>query len=136
VADDALHRAGVAEAPGLEGILQVHEFLGQLVEVEIGLAARVDAGPGLHHGGVALMRLGQVALQHRFGNGEAAPGQEAQRLVVDGGRLQRGLEEGVGVRPVRVRAHHEGVLGAQAELQEAVLVRLETGGGAERLAEG
>src|SRR5262245_57066122 len=49
VADDPLHRLDVAEAPLLEGILEVDPLLGQLVEVPVAAGVAIDREPGVAH---------------------------------------------------------------------------------------
>src|SRR5437868_2912305 len=44
-ADDTLHGGGVAEAPLAKGILQVHQFLGQLVELPMPVGMAIDLDP-------------------------------------------------------------------------------------------
>ncbi len=64
-----------------------------------------------------------------------APRQQPQRLVVQARRLQQRPEAWRRPRLVPVRQQHLGVLGAEPEFDQPVLVRLETGRRAERVAE-
>src|SRR5437773_9669259 len=58
VADDPLHRLDVAKAPLLEGILEVDQLLGQLVEVPVAAGVAIDREPGVAHRRIAAIGRG------------------------------------------------------------------------------
>src|SRR5690349_9742736 len=74
-ADDALHGRRVAETPLPEGVLEVHELLGELVELPVALGAAVDLHPRLAHGFVELVQGTPVPLDTCRVDPEAAAGE-------------------------------------------------------------
>ena len=116
----------MAETPEPECVLEVDQFLGQLVQVPVSRRIAVDRQPGLGHGFAFRIGLGPVALQVAVGNCQAAPGHQAQRFVVQGRRLVGRLHQRQQFRAMRMRLEHGGILVAQRELDAAVLVTLES----------
>src|SRR5690606_16009673 len=90
--DDPLDRHTVAEAPGLELVLEVHQALGQLVEIPVALGIPVDLGPRRAHRLVRRARLGPVALELVAVDLEAAARQEPDHLVIKARRLEQLLQ--------------------------------------------
>ena len=87
----------------------------------------VNGEPRRAHAVVGLVRLRPVALDAVGGDGKAAPGEQAQHLVVQARATQGCLQAGVDFRPVGVRLEQAGVLIAQRELDHAVLPGLKSG---------
>ena len=135
-ADGALHRLEVPEAPELEVLLQVDEFLAGLVRLPVGVRVLVDLGEHRHQLGVVAVRLRHVALQQGLDRHVVAgAGQIAQELVVDARRLERGRQQLLRRRVVVEDRQHPAVLVAEHELDRPVLVRLEARRRAEEAAE-
>jgi MFS family permease len=135
-ADNPLHRLDVSEAPLLEGILEVDQLLGQLVEIPVPGGVAIDGEPGVAHRGVRLVGLAPVALQPARRDREAASGEQPDRLVIEAGPLQRLVQQGVAGRPVAMGRQQGPVLVAEDELDQPVLVGLESRGVAEPVPEG
>ena len=135
-ADGALHGLEVPEPPELEVLLQVDQLLAGLVRLPVLVRVLVDRREDRHQVGVEPVRQGHVPLQDLGRHVVAVPGQVAQELVVDAGRLER-LDAAAPARPARRRrstASGASLL-PSSELDRPVLVRLEARGGAEEAAE-
>jgi hypothetical protein len=88
------------------------------------LRVAVDDEPGLLQAFAERARHRPVALDLAGRHGQAAPRQQADRLVVERRRVQRCLHPGKQVGAVRMRLQHLGVLVAEAELDHPVLPAL------------
>src|SRR5688572_3628259 len=63
-ADDSLDRHHMLVAPAGEGVVDVDQLLGQLVERPVPFGIAVDIGPGRLHPLAGPIRLAPVALEH------------------------------------------------------------------------
>ena len=70
----SLHHRHMAKAPLPHQILEVDEFLGEFVEIEICLRFAIDLLPDRGGPGIVDVRLADVAIEHRFGDGQPAHG--------------------------------------------------------------
>ena len=82
-ADHALHRLEVPEPPELEVLLDVDELLAGLVHVPVVLGVGVDVGEDVHQLGAEDVGAADVAVEQLPRHRVAAPGEQAQELVVD-----------------------------------------------------
>ena len=90
--DDALDGLHVPEAPLLECVLQIHQFLGQFVGIEMQLGVPVDLLPDRLDAGMGFVRVRRVAIEDLGWNRIAAPREEPQRLIIEVWRVQGGVE--------------------------------------------
>src|SRR5690606_28057852 len=88
VADDALDRLHVAEAPELEVLLDVDQHLAQVVFRPERVRSLVDLLEHRQQTLITLPTLAHVAFEDIGGDGVAAARQPAQHDVVEAGRLQ------------------------------------------------
>ncbi|CAM0120688.1 conserved hypothetical protein [Stenotrophomonas maltophilia] len=134
-ADHPHHRAHVAEAPQLEGGLQVHQVLAQRVLAPVAVGVLVDAFEDRLQCVVSHVRLGPVVGLVDRRHGMAEPGQVLQELLVQARRLQHGAQLRLPGRVMLEHLQHLRVLVAQQELDVAVLQRLEARRWAQHVAE-
>src|SRR5215472_19353595 len=120
VADDALDGGHVIEAPALKQPFDIHQLLGEIVELPIGVMLAIDRRPDRNHLGVAGIGLAEIALDEPRRYGKAAPCETSQHLVIDARRLQRPGEALKGLRVVAMGLQMLGILVAEHELDHAV----------------
>ena len=135
VPDDALDGLHVPETPQLEGLLHVHQALAQGVLAPVAVRMAVDLHQHRYQFLAANIGLRPVPLDAVGRDRVALARQVAQELVVQGGRVQCRFQFGVDRRLVGEQSQHAGVLVAQQELHQPVLVGLEARGRAEEVAE-
>src|SRR5678816_3502855 len=135
VADDALDRLHVAEAPELEALLDVDELLAHVVVAPELLGLLVDATENRYQLRTVLVRLGPVALDAALRNGVTDTRKITQEFVVQARRLENLAQDLLCGRVIAEHLGHVGVLVAEQELDQPVLKRLEAGCRSEHVAE-
>ena len=129
--DDPLHDLEVAEAPLLEGVLDVDELLAGLVDAPVLGGRGIDGGEDLDEVGVGGVRLGPVAVEQSLRDGVPLAGEVGEELVVERRLVEQLVERGPGALVVGEDVDHVGVLVAEQELDLAVLRGLEARAGGE-----
>lgn len=125
----------MAKAPLLEPVLDINEFLAQLVEVPVFGGIGIDLGPSLLHGRIPLIGYGGIAPGDGWINGEATARQKADRFVIEAWPMKGRFEPGkyLGIMPVGL--NHLGVAVTKGEFDQPIAVALKAGalpeGGAE-----
>ncbi len=96
--------------PGQQGVVQIDQLLGQLIQGPPALGVAIDLQPGPLDGLGRLIRLGHVAVQHLGRDGQPRLGHLGQGVVVQAGGRDGGFQRGQGLWPVRVELQEAGVL--------------------------
>ena len=125
----------MAETPLLEGILEIHQLFGELVEFPMRFRVLVDLQPRSLDARMRLVADAGITRQHGRINRKAVSRQRADRLVVKRRRGQHVLQVREDLRPMPEGAEKRLALVAHQEFQFAILLRLEAGGWAELVAE-
>src|SRR5580765_3918132 len=125
MANDALDRLHVAEAPELEALLDVDELLAHVVVAPELVGLLVDSAEYRNQFGSVLVRLGPVALDAALRNGVTGARKIAQEFVVQARRLEHLAQDLLLALVVTEHLEHVGVLVAEQELDQPVLKRLE-----------
>src|SRR5258708_36743230 len=120
-ANDPLDRGHMPEPPLAEVILEIDQLLGELVELPMMRRVAIDRDPRRLEGWIDDVQLPKVALRrHR----KPAPGEQADRLLVQAGRGKLGPELGRDVGAVAVRRNRRRIFIARPELDQSILMRL------------
>ena len=122
--DDPFDRHHMFVPPGQQGVVQIDQLLGQLIQRPVGFGVAVNLKPGRLDRLGRLIGLGHVAIQHLGGHGKARLGHLRQGVVIEAGRRDGRLQRGQGLWPVGVELQETGVLQPQHGLQPAELVAL------------
>src|SRR5256714_11440 len=82
VADDALDGLQVMAAPQLEVVVEIHQALGELVQVPARFRVVIHAEPGASHLFAGAVGLAEIPRQVVLRNSVTAAAEQAQHLVV------------------------------------------------------
>src|SRR5215469_7725947 len=125
--DDAFDGLHVAVAPEMEPILDVHQLLGEFIQIPMPVDVAIHQAPGVGDPRVGLVGLGKIPRELLCRNCKPPARKQGKRLVINARLFQGPIDMpgdfGVGSK----YAGHLPVLVAEAKLQNSVLKRLKSG---------